>query len=112
MKKILLLIVAFASGCATGTHVADGKARPAINPAQVQIYNVAPANFETLGTVGARAPVTLFGQLHAREKAIGILKHQAADIGANGVLFSPARPAEHDVFERFVRVSGTAIFVP
>jgi hypothetical protein len=112
MKKILLLSLVIASGCATGTK------HPTISAKQVKIYSEPPAKYESLGVVVAHAHRSLFGHRAATWEAVARLKKYAAENGANGVLLSPAQaklisdPTHHDETEDgSIEISGTAIFV-
>ena len=74
-------------GCATGSSIVTGKARPSINPNEVKLYLEPPSQYETIGIVEASSEVELSAQ-EAQDRAIQELKSQAAMIGANGVLIS------------------------
>ncbi len=84
---VLLILVLLASipGCATGSAVVTGQARPPIDPSQVQIYLDPPSDYETIGLVEASSDVEFSSQA-ALDRAVNELKKQAAKIGANGVL--------------------------
>ncbi len=78
-----LLVVLF--GCATGSSIVTGKARPAISSSEVKIYLDPPSQYETIGIVEASSDVE-FSTQAAQDRAINELKAQAAKIGANGVI--------------------------
>lgn len=78
-------VLAALFGCATGSAIVTGKARPAIAPTEVKIYLDPPSQYETIGIVEASSDVE-FSTQAAQDRAINELKSQAAKIGANGVL--------------------------
>ena len=72
-------------GCASGSSIVTGKARPATKPSEVKLYLDPPSLYSTVGIVEASSEVELSSQA-AQDRAINELKKQAAKIGANGVL--------------------------
>ena len=80
---LFLLLILF--GCATGSSIVTGKARPTISPSEVKIYLEPPSQYETVGIVEASSDVEFSSQA-AQDRAINELKAQAAKIGANGVI--------------------------
>ena len=100
--KILILgLAALLSGCATGSHVLTGTARPAISPESVMVYSAAPANSETIAILNATANSLKI------DSCVEQLKKDAASLGANGVVIT----ASEAHYMQGARVSGTAIFV-
>jgi len=92
MKKLittfLLLLLPMISGCfATGTAIVTGQTRPALDSTVVKLYAEAPAKYETIGLVEAKAPVG-FDEQEAVNEAILELKNQAANIGADGIILT------------------------
>lgn len=87
ISKILVgLIVAAISGCAEGTTVVTGNQRPAISPAQVQMYSAPPqAPYEAIALVRASSGNGWTDQ-QSVDYAVEELKKQAAAVGANGVI--------------------------
>jgi hypothetical protein len=81
----ILFSLAVLFGCASGSSIVTGKARPAINPSEVKIYIDPPSQYETVGIVEASSDVE-FSTQAAQDRTISELKSQAARIGANGVL--------------------------
>ena len=82
---VIISFFAVLLGCATGSSIITGKARPAISPNEVKIYLEPPSQYETIGLVEASSEVELSSQA-AQDRTINELKAQAAKIGANGVL--------------------------
>ncbi|MCW8797143.1 MAG: hypothetical protein OQK67_08795 [Chlorobium sp.] len=72
-------------GCATGSAILTGKARPATDPTEVKIYLDPPSQYETIGIVEASSDVE-FSTQAAQDRVINELQAQAAKIGANGVI--------------------------
>lgn len=89
MIVIIFALLASISGCATGSAVLAGDARPPIDPRQVKIYLEPPSEYKTIGLVEASSAVE-FSTQAAQDRAIEELKKQAAKIGANGVLLLSA----------------------
>jgi tetrahydromethanopterin S-methyltransferase subunit F len=129
MKNSLLALLLIVAGCATGSHIVTGNARPAISPDAVKVYSIAPANSEVVGIVSAGIEAS--GQW-ATDKTVEELKKQAALIGANGLLLGGVSQAQNSqtsygtaigangaVYPTFASgsssstsISATAIFVP
>ncbi|RDD31268.1 hypothetical protein CR161_11485 [Prosthecochloris sp. ZM] len=78
-------VLAALFGCATGSAIVTGKARPAIAPTEVKIYLDPPSQYETIGIVEASSDVE-FSTQAAQDRVIKELQSQAAKIGANGVV--------------------------
>ena len=85
LQKPLIVLFFLLAGCATGSSIVTGTARPAINVDMVKIYLDPPGQYETIGIVEASSDVE-FSTQAAQDRAITELKTQAAKIGANGVL--------------------------
>jgi hypothetical protein len=82
---LVFALLASISGCASGSAVVTGEARPPIDPSQVKVYLDPPSEYETIGLVEASSDVEFSSQA-AMDRAIDELRKQAAKIGANGVL--------------------------
>jgi hypothetical protein len=90
--KYLKVILTFSFGiillgCATGSTVITGVARPAVDPSEVKIYPEPPSKYETIGLIEASSDVGISRQA-AQDRVINELKIRAAKIGANGVLLT------------------------
>lgn len=87
-RKFLLPVVAvFLAACANTSHVITGKPRAAIDPAQVTLYNAAPAKYEEIAVIDASSQMSFaFGDQNKMNAVIARLKKEAASLGANGVL--------------------------
>ena len=97
MIKSILLVITFAlclSGCATGTHIITGASHPKIKSNQVTIYQFAPAKFEIIGIVNSTTPGMRQSNM---DEAVNVLKEQAAEIGANGILLGGVSPGSESV---------------
>src|SRR5690606_15048131 len=85
---VLGLVLAAAAGCASTSKVLLGPARPAIAPAQLQVYFSAPPvredGFAMLETSGGQCT---YGAQNKMDEVIGKLRVAAAELGANGGLF-------------------------
>lgn len=80
LSAVLLL-----SGCAGSSKVMVGQARPAIDPAQVQIYTVVPAGAQEIAQIESSSAIG-FGTQGQTDSAVARLKAEAAALGANGVV--------------------------
>lgn len=94
------------TGCASGSHVVTGNQHQPVPTEAVQLYQVAPAHYEIIGMVTAKAR----GSRQRRmDTAVRQLKHQAAVMGANGIIMNPIETA--GLTDRKTVLSGLAIFV-
>ena len=69
--------------------IVTGKARPAINPDEVEVYSDPPSQYETIGLVeacGAPRRDDGWAPQEMQDAIINELKEQSAKIGANGVI--------------------------
>lgn len=101
-----LAAVAILSGCASGSHVVTGNQHQPVPTEAVQLYQVAPAHYEIIGMVTAKARGSRQRRMDA---AVRQLKHQAAVMGANGIIMNPIETA--GLTDRKTVLSGQAIFV-
>ena len=90
MKKILHIIIIaliiIASGCATGTALVTGIQRLETDPYSVVLYSDIPnCGYEVIGIVTASSDAG-FTEQDKLNYAVEELKHQAAKIGANGII--------------------------
>ena len=80
-----LLFLMLLLGCATGSVIVTGNARPAIDSNEVKIYFEPPSQYETIGIVEASSDVE-FSTQAAQDRVINELRKQTAKVGANGLL--------------------------
>jgi len=86
MRKLLTLVLLLALvACASTHHVMLGQARPAIDAAQVKVYQVPPKRYEEIARLDARSAAG-FGTQGQINAAINRLANEAAKLGANGVI--------------------------
>lgn len=83
----ILAAVLFLAGCATGSLLLTGTARPAIKPEQVKIYLEPPASYEVVGMIEASSEMGINRQT-SQGYAIDYMKQKAAEVGANGLLIT------------------------
>ncbi len=102
MLLITIFISLILNGCATGSAIVTGTARPAIPPSTVRLYLEAPSNYETIGLVEASCTVE-FSTQDAQDKTIEELKNQAAKIGANAVILTHSGDQRGDTYGYFSR---------
>jgi hypothetical protein len=85
-------------GCASSSQVIVGAPREPIAAAQVRVYTQAPKDFEEIAVLAAsRKSVSGEGGEKAIAKMIELMRAQAAQLGANGLLleeFSDSDPVE------------------
>lgn len=84
MRASLLLPLLLA-GCAGSSTMMIGEARPAVDPAAVQVYYARPPGAIDIAEMDANSAVG-FGTGGQRKAAIDRLRREAAKLGANGVL--------------------------
>ena len=82
------LLIAGLGGCASSQIVLVGRPRPAISPAQVQIYLQPPESpYREIANLSASSRGFLAVTAAAKmDKVVTRLKEAAASVGANGVL--------------------------
>ena len=85
MRTLIALLLLTLAGCASTHHVMLGQARPAIDPAQVKVYQVPPKKYEEIARLDAKSGVG-FGTQGQINSAIDKLAREAAKLGANGVI--------------------------
>lgn len=90
MKRIpafVLLFVCFLAGCASSSSRLVAPSRPAIDPAQVQIYRTPPRHYQEIAVLDATSGAKFYhGSPQGEAEALQRLKEEAAKVGANGVL--------------------------
>lgn len=88
-SKIIVccLSALFLIGCATGSVVLVGTARPSTDPQSVKLYLKEPKKYDAIGLVEASSDSGFTNQ-GSQNYAVAELKKQAAKIGANGVLLT------------------------
>ncbi len=83
-----LLLLAL-PGCAGSSSRLIAPTRPAISPAEVRIYQIAPRRYQEIATLDATSGARFFrGTPEGEAEAIQRLKEEAARVGANGVLLT------------------------
>lgn len=91
MTKIVLpLVYAFAlviAACAPSSHILTGTPRPAIPPSDVKIYSAPPPQYQEIALLDAHSSSAFGpGGQKSVDKVIELLKVQAAQLGANGII--------------------------
>ncbi len=81
----LLATALVLGGCASTQKVMLGQSRPALSPAQVQVYQTAPRRYEEIARLESTSAVG-FGTQGQTNASIDRLVSEAAALGANGVL--------------------------
>ncbi len=95
-----------AAGCSTSSRQASGKFHPASSATGVVIYTFKPARAQVVGTVRVNSFHGVTWQ-QASDDALGKLKIEAAKLGANGIVVSPA----DDQASEGASLQGNAIFI-
>jgi hypothetical protein len=111
----VVLVALVASGCAaSGSAIVTGSKRPPLSLEQVVLYLEPPAKFEVIGLVSASSHSGWSDQDKV-DHAIRELKHQAARLGANGLILSPtvetSTSVVGDIPVRQKTVQGKAIHI-
>ena len=84
-----LLAVGLLAGCASSSSRLLAPVHPAINPAEVCIYQAPPRHYQEIAVLDATSGARLFhGTLQGENEALQRLKEEAAKVGANGVLLT------------------------
>jgi hypothetical protein len=110
IRRSALIPLTFAiltlTACASGSAIVTGTKRPPIAVESVKLYPDPPADFEVIGVISAISGAGLTEQ-GSVDYAVAELKHQAAMLGANGILIvSTGGGGGHGK-----TVEGKAIFV-
>lgn len=95
MKTLILsavMLTTLLSGCVvkSGTHIRTGDVMPATNVDQVKLYSIQPKSFKVLGIVSGKGSHAFVSEQTRMDAAIGRMKHEAAALGANGILLQSA----------------------
>ena len=80
------------AACATGGPLVTGTPRPAINPSQVRFYYDAPAGAEQIAVISANSGSFTYGDRNKTNSVMQKLREQAAQLGANGVVYRGSVP--------------------
>ena len=90
VRLVSILILSLMIGCTIvdGTSIVTGKKRDPISVDDVQIYRVAPENYEEIAIVSASAGHDFKSNESLLNSTVKRLKEEAAKVGANGVLLS------------------------
>ncbi len=92
MGRILtlaLLTSCLFGSCATSSFRLIAPARPAIDPAGVEIYRTPPRHYQEIAVLDATSGAQFYrGSPEGEAEAIQRLKEEAAKVGANGVLLT------------------------
>ena len=106
IKNALFIALFILCGCATGSKIITGNARPQILPDNVKIFATMPQNAETIAILTAENS-SLYKQ-PGMNSCLKKLKSEAAKIGANGLVIS----SQFQSGFTGTSLSGTAIFLP
>lgn len=91
VSALSLLAAALLGGCAGSSSRLVAPARPAINPAEVRIYQSPPRRYEEIAVLDATSGAKFFhGSPQGEADALQRLKEEAAKVGANGVMVTLA----------------------
>jgi hypothetical protein len=89
MRTLAIVAVLAVAGCAGGSHILTGKARPPTSPEAVKVYSAPPASFEEIAIIDASSKdswaVTDQGRA---DVVLQRMKEAAAAVGANGLLLT------------------------
>ena len=110
-KFVTLLLAGFSAtliftSCVSGTHVVTGNQHQPVPLEAVQLYQAPPAKYEIIGMVNATARGS---RQHRMNVAVKELKHQAAVMGANGIIMNPVESG--GLLDGKIKLSGQAICV-
>jgi hypothetical protein len=85
---IICALGALVSCSDNATMLQAGVSRPAISPADVKIYLVAPEKYEAIGMVNASDSSHFLSNQKLQKRILADIKIKAARVGANGVLIT------------------------
>ncbi|MBV9008338.1 MAG: hypothetical protein JO354_04100 [Verrucomicrobia bacterium] len=82
------LLVGFVlASCADTRTIMVGPARPAISPQAVRVYQMPPRRFDRIAILNSSGGTSwIFSDQPSLDLAIGRLREEAANLGANGIL--------------------------
>jgi hypothetical protein len=111
----IVLVALLATGCAaSGSAIVTGSKRSPLSLEQVTVYLEPPAKFEVIGLVSASSHSGWSDQDKV-DHAVRELKHQAARLGANGLILSAtvetSTSVVSDIPVRQKTVQGKAIYI-
>jgi len=88
MFRLLPLLLTLLLAACASSPVMTGTARAPIDPAQVQIYHVAPPGpYEEIAQLTTSSGAFTYGEQNKTNSVLNKLRREAARLGANGVLF-------------------------
>ena len=82
----LLPALLLLAGCTSTSKLMVGTARPALSPAQVQLYTAPPEHYQEIAVLETASGAFTYGEQNKTDAIIAHLKAAAAEVGANGVL--------------------------
>lgn len=88
MRWIVALVVTlFVTGCGSA-HIITGNTRQPTDPRQIKLFFAPPKRFETIAVISSDSNGSFTFSMQARvDKAMERAKKEAAELGANGLLF-------------------------
>ncbi len=87
VKRLVVAAAVLVLAACQSSHVLVGQKRAPIDPAQVRVYIVPPAQFEQVAMLEASSAASgAFTSQQKTDKVITRLKGEAAALGANGIL--------------------------
>ncbi len=75
------------AACATGGPLVTGTPRAPIDPSQVRFYYEAPPGAEQIAIIDANSGAFTYGNQNKSNAIMQKLREQAAQLGANGVIY-------------------------
>jgi hypothetical protein len=89
ISAFTFLTACLLAGCASSSSRRVAPARPAIDPAGVQIYRTPPRKYQEIAVLDATSGAQFYhGSPQGEAEALQRLKEEAAKVGANGVLLT------------------------
>lgn len=82
----LLIILISACAITNSTNVVVGNTREPTKPQEIKLYTKPPAKYEEIAIISADSAHDFMSKQALMDKAIAILKDEAAKVGANGIL--------------------------
>lgn len=108
----MLLPMFILAGCSGSTYILTGEKRAPTTPDKVKVYSAAdsPARYKAIAEITSKKMSAFLSDQSATDSAIEMLKEQAAQLGANGLILG-RRTYVEEGFDSRVYMTGVAIYV-
>ena len=111
MRNLLLsFVILVLTGCSSSSYILTGEQRAPTTPDKVQVYfpSKTPAHYKVIAEITAKKMRAFRSDQDATNSAIEMLKEQAAQLGANGLILG-GRKFIYQGFDSKLFMTGIAI---